>query len=321
MQQKKHFSANISIMKLSLRRASLLAVTTLLSVATYLACLTVTLSAPAAEAASCAAIPSSLGTVTLNVNAPASGTYRVWVRMLAPSQSANTFYVQIQDAGVCGLTMGGASITPNQWTWIDYDNGSTNNTLTVNLTSGSHEIQLAGKSAGVEVDTLLLLSDATCVPTGTGGNCTAAAVASVSPTASPSPSGTGSMTAMTTPSSTSNSMSSMSAPQASHASFFAKYRGLFIALALIIIAIPLIWLAVQHFMNSGKSSYAEAVPVTDMAGSASPAAAAGAPSGTIYPETTPGSLPTTFGSQPTPMQEPPTLPPVNPGQSGNTPLG
>jgi hypothetical protein len=138
--------------------------------------------------AACSALPSSLGTVTLSVGVPSTGSYRVWVRELAPSSSTGGFYLQIPDAGVCQDTMGNATLAANTWTWADYQNANPATTVNVNLSGGSHQIILAGLNSGVELDKIELLSDATCTPTGDGTNCTQAAVSTPTPTNSPQPS-------------------------------------------------------------------------------------------------------------------------------------
>lgn len=148
------------------------------------------LTVPAPAQAACGTLSSSLGTVSVTVNTPSSGSYRVWVREMAPSSTASSFYAQIPDANICSVSMGGAAVTANSWVWIDYENANPSSTVNANLSAGNHTVELAGQSSGLEVDKVLLLSDATCTPTGDGSNCTAAAVtATPTPTAGPTGSG------------------------------------------------------------------------------------------------------------------------------------
>jgi hypothetical protein len=157
--------------------------------------------------AACSALPSTLGTVTLSVAVPATGSYRVWVRELAPSTSTGGFYLQIADAGVCQDTMGNATLAANTWTWVDYQNANPATPVSATLSGGSHQIVLAGLHSGVELAKIELLSDATCTPTGDGTNCTQAAVGTPAPTNSPTSSpvtvpvstGGGSSSSNTTP--------------------------------------------------------------------------------------------------------------------------
>jgi hypothetical protein len=142
---------------------------------------TVMLGGGEARAACGTALPTAKGTATFAANVPAAGTYRVWVRMLAPSTNVNGFYMQIVDASVCGVTMGDAVIPVNTWTWVDYQNGTSGSKVNATLTSGNHVVQLAGMDDGVRIDKVLLLSDGACIPAGDGANCMKSAV-STSPT-------------------------------------------------------------------------------------------------------------------------------------------
>ena len=140
--------------------------------------------------AACGSLPTNLGTDTISVGVPAAGTYRVWVRELAPSSASAGFYLQIADAGLCQAVMGSAQMAATTWTWVDYQNGALSNVVTVDLTAGSHTVELAGLHAGTLVDKLELVSDSSCIPTGFGTNCTQAAVTSPTPSPSVSANGT-----------------------------------------------------------------------------------------------------------------------------------
>jgi hypothetical protein len=88
---------------------------------------------------------------------------------MAPDTTANSYLLEI-DGNTC-FTVGDSAIAANSWTWVDYQNGSTTNKINATLTAGTHSVKLIGREAGVKVDRVLFLSDTTCVPTGTGGNC------------------------------------------------------------------------------------------------------------------------------------------------------
>lgn len=167
---------------------------------------------PGHVAAACSALPTGKGTVTMNLSVPATGSYRVWARILAPSASVNGFYIQIPDANACQITMGNASIPTNTWTWIDYRDGTTANKINVTLTSGTRQVQLAGLDDGVQVDKILLLGDTSCTPAGDGTNC----ISTASSTPAPPPSSGGSSTTPTpvpaSPSQTSTVKQSISIP-------------------------------------------------------------------------------------------------------------
>jgi hypothetical protein len=151
-------------------------------------------------AAACAALPTDKGTVTQTITVPASGTYRVWSRVLGPDTANNSFYMQI-DSTLCSTSIGGStSIPANTWTWVDYQNGTSTSKVNVTLTAGSHTITMAGQDANVEVDRVILTADTSCVPTGTGDNCanppdtTPPTVAITAPTTGSTVSGTVSVT-------------------------------------------------------------------------------------------------------------------------------
>jgi len=112
------------------------------------------------------------GTDTMSVTVPTSTTYNVWVRMQVPSTSENSIMLQV-DGGTCFNVGGSSSITPSTWTWVDYQNGSTSQTMQLpSLAAGTHSLELLGTDPGVEIDSVLLLNDVNCVPTGLGTNCT-----------------------------------------------------------------------------------------------------------------------------------------------------
>lgn len=118
----------------------------------------------------CAPLPTDRGTVTLSVNVPATGNYRVWSRVLTADATKNSFYMQI-DQTSCNVNVAATSIAANTWTWLDYQSGTAASKFDVSLTAGSHTIILAGKDDNVEVDRIILTQDLTCLPTGTGDNC------------------------------------------------------------------------------------------------------------------------------------------------------
>src|SRR4030095_4655151 len=62
------------------------------------------------------------GSAAGSINLPASGTYRVWSRIMAPDTSNNSFSLKID--GGAALNVGDSAIPANTWTWVDYQNGS-----------------------------------------------------------------------------------------------------------------------------------------------------------------------------------------------------
>lgn len=114
--------------------------------------------------------PTTYGQVTQNITVTTAGTYRVWSRIKVPNTTANSYYFEVDDG--CAYNVGDASsIAANTWTWVNYQDGSTSTPIDVTLTAGSHKLTYTGKEADVQLDKVMLLTDKSCVPTGTGDNC------------------------------------------------------------------------------------------------------------------------------------------------------
>lgn len=146
---------------------------------------------PQVQAAACPAPASDLGTDTLTINVPATATYTIWTRMKAPDTSHNTVNLEV-DGNNC-YAVGGGSFVATSWAagsgnWVKYQSGSTTNVISLSLNAGNHTLKYIGTQAGVEIDRVILSSDASCTPTGTGSNCqtgdsTPPTVSVVAPTA------------------------------------------------------------------------------------------------------------------------------------------
>lgn len=129
-------------------------------------------------AAACTPPGTDYGTVTMTANISASGTYRIWTRMSAPSASANTYLLDVDSANC--YTVGGSSVpvytsgattyfANNISNWVAKTSGGS--FIDVNLTSGNHTLKLIGNADGVVVDRVILTQDTTCTPKGDGANC------------------------------------------------------------------------------------------------------------------------------------------------------
>ncbi|GEM_PF-1777396 len=141
---------------------------------------------PVPAQAACAALPSDKGQATFSVSIPASGTYRVWTRLYPASLGQGRVQMQV-DQTYCNVLIGQNSTLPaNQFTWVDYGTSSTSK-INLSLTPGGHTIVLAGVDPGAGVDKLLFLTDATCIPTGLGTNCSTVASATPVPVGGTTP--------------------------------------------------------------------------------------------------------------------------------------
>lgn len=131
-----------------------------------------------ALAAACTPPGTDYGTVTYSATISTPGTYRIWVRMAAPDASTNTVLLEI-DGNTCH-TVGGSTVpvyasgtsthfANNTSNWINRTSGGA--TISHTFTSGSHAFELIGTGTGVVVDRVLVVTDDSCTPTGTGDNC------------------------------------------------------------------------------------------------------------------------------------------------------
>jgi hypothetical protein len=122
--------------------------------------------------AACSTLPSSMGTVTFTVNAPSDASYRLWAHVYTPTSANDATYLRV-DQSYCQITLGNSNGMPaGQFTWVDYQNGTTSNKINLSLSSGNHTFTFAGLDPSVGVDKIVLTADQTCVPSGDGTNCT-----------------------------------------------------------------------------------------------------------------------------------------------------
>jgi hypothetical protein len=146
--------------------------------------------------------PTTYGQVTQSITVATAGTYRVWSRIEAPDTTNNSYYFQVD--GGCAYDIGDlATIPASAWTWVDYQDGNAASTVDVTLTAGTHVLTYTGKEPNVELDRVLLLTDTTCTPTGTGDNCavndtTSPTVSLTTPASGATVSGTTTVTAAAT---------------------------------------------------------------------------------------------------------------------------
>lgn len=105
----------------------------------------------------------SYGKITSTVTLPENGSYKLWARMKAGDATNNLAQVQI-DSSVA-TNIGGSGINATSWTWASLP--------AVNLSAGGRVVNITGIQKGVKIDRVILTNE-TCVPTGTGDNCTLA---------------------------------------------------------------------------------------------------------------------------------------------------
>lgn len=125
-------------------------------------------------------IPTNLGTVRMNVNVAQSGIYKIWSRVNAPSETADSYWLQVDSQ--CVLVGNDRTIPHNTWHWVDFKDRLTSNKVIMQLSAGQHLFQFIGNEAGLKLDKIILTTDLSCQPTGTGNNC---AQVTISPTNNP----------------------------------------------------------------------------------------------------------------------------------------
>jgi hypothetical protein len=119
---------------------------------------------------SCQNVPTSTDTITSTFSVPENNTYALWTRLLAPDTSNNSVYIQIDND--CAVNVGDSSSIPaNQFTWVNYQDGNSASIITKSLTAGTHTIKLTEREGGVGVDRIIVTTNTSCIPTGTGDNC------------------------------------------------------------------------------------------------------------------------------------------------------
>jgi len=99
-----------------------------------------------------------------------AGTYRLWVHVHASPSGSSALALAV-DSG-CSISMGGGKLAASTFSWIDHSGATM--PVSITLTSGKHMLTVAGKDATVGIDRVLLTSSS-CVPVGSGGNCTTTA--------------------------------------------------------------------------------------------------------------------------------------------------
>jgi len=145
-----------------------------------------------AFAAACTAPGVDYGQVTgLSTSIANAGTYKIWTRMAAADTSNNTYLLEI-DGSSC-YTVGGSSVpvytngattyfANNSSNWINTTSAGAS--ISLSLTAGTHTFKLIGNGVGLVIDRLIFTPSTTCVPTGTGANCSDATAPTISAIAS-----------------------------------------------------------------------------------------------------------------------------------------
>jgi hypothetical protein len=124
---------------------------------------------PTAQAdAACATLPQDKGRASYSVTVTTPGAYMLWVRLSRQSPDHDSVVVQVDSQ--CPVTVGD-NVSKDGLQWVNYHDGSLTAPVTVDLTTGTHTVVLAGRETGVKVDKVLFSGDASCTPVAGGDNC------------------------------------------------------------------------------------------------------------------------------------------------------
>ncbi|RCG25940.1 carbohydrate-binding protein [Sphaerisporangium album] len=112
-----------------------------------------------------ASAPSS-GYATVTVNVPSAGTYKIMGRVVAPADTDDSFWVRVDG----GAWVNWNDIAPGaSWHWADITNDAASDTLvTYDLAAGDHTLTFAYREDGARLDRVLVTTDLSLAPTGTG---------------------------------------------------------------------------------------------------------------------------------------------------------
>lgn len=116
------------------------------------------------------------GTLTFTVSIP--GDYVFWTRLNYGDGSSNSYWAEFDGNQLFKV---GNEDDFNNWHWVNWQEGTLGNTITVNLSAGTHTLKLIGREANpgsslyAKIDKILLTTATSYTPSGTGDtaeNCT-----------------------------------------------------------------------------------------------------------------------------------------------------
>jgi hypothetical protein len=108
------------------------------------------------------------GSASFNVNIPQDGTYVIWGRVYAPSDTADSFFVSIDWSNKDVYDVAeGKWAAAWQWTVVNGRGGGAPNSIVARqffLTAGQHTIIVEGREANTRLDQILITNDLSYVP-------------------------------------------------------------------------------------------------------------------------------------------------------------
>ncbi len=97
--------------------------------------------------------------VTYPVTVPSAGTYTLWSRRFAPTNSSDSVYLFVNDTRI-GSESDNSGPWPRSWHWVPYG--------TFDLPAGESTLEIRYREDGIYIDRLVLAADPAYVPEGTG---------------------------------------------------------------------------------------------------------------------------------------------------------
>lgn len=124
-------------------------------------------STPTASPSICGVtVPATADRIISTINLAETGMYTIWSRM-AKSGAADSYWLQIDS--LCPINIGdNSALSATNWTWINYSEGNVQKKIALNLSAGTHSVQMITREMGLKLDSVLFTSDLSCVPTESG---------------------------------------------------------------------------------------------------------------------------------------------------------
>ncbi len=107
----------------------------------------------------------AMGRVTFTVTIPEEATYRVWGRVIAPTDSNDSFWIRVNDGDWNRWNQLGTDMVGGlKWRPFYNDEVSVDQPLEFMLAMGEHTIDVHYREGGASIDKILVTSDTDLVP-------------------------------------------------------------------------------------------------------------------------------------------------------------
>jgi hypothetical protein len=106
--------------------------------------------------------PPSTGSSAIPFTVPSAGTYKLWGRVIAPTDNDDSFWVRVDDSPWVDWNDIAAG---SAWHWATVtDDTKSDAPVLADLTAGAHTITVAYREDGARLDSVLITNDLTAVP-------------------------------------------------------------------------------------------------------------------------------------------------------------